>query len=107
MSLILREERVWEGKSTDLLGNLHKLTCVGRIIVIMLFRLQMPIDDAISAYAVLARQVFSERKWFFQNGNFKASHLEAAILSIIQSRLGIEEAEAREVQMLNELGSKW
>ena len=73
----------------------------------MLFRLQMPIDDAIDAYATLAREVFSKKKWFFQNGTFKASRLEAALLDIIQSKLGIEEARAREVRMLNEQGRKW
>jgi patatin-like phospholipase/acyl hydrolase len=87
----------------DLAGG----TSTGGIIVIMLFRLEMPIDDAIDAYATLARQVFSERKWFFQEGTFKASRLEDAILHIIQSRLSIEEADAREVRMLNKEGTKW
>jgi len=93
----------WVNKSP---GNLQELMFV-RIIIIMLFRLQMSIEDAIKAYATLVRQVFSERKWFFQDGTFKASRLETALLDIVQSKLGIEEAEAKEVPMLNETGSKW
>jgi len=102
----LREEQARGGELTNLLDNLQVFTFV-RITVIMLFRLQMPIDDVIDAYATLARQVFSKKKWFFQDGTFKASRLEAALLDIIQSKLGIEEARAREVRMLDEQGSKW
>ena len=106
MFLTLREEQALEGKSTNLLDNLQALMFV-RIIIIMLFRLQMPIDEAIDAYATLAKRVFSKKKWFFQDGTFKASRLESALLDIIQLKLGIEEADAREERMLNEPGSKW
>jgi len=75
--------------------------------VIMLFRLQMSIDEAINAYATLARIVFSERKWFFQEGNFKATQLENAIVSIIRERPTEANDDPWEVKMLNEDGPKW
>ena len=50
--------------------------------MIMLFRLQKSIDEAIDAYATLARNAFWEKKWCFQDGTFKASQLEDAIVSI-------------------------
>jgi len=59
----------------------------GSLIVIMLFRLQMTIYDAINAYTRFASRVFSEKKWFFQQGTFKSSLLEEVFLAIIQSGL--------------------
>ncbi len=79
----------------------------GSLIVIMLFRLQMSIDEAIDAYVTLARNVFSERKWFFQDGTFKASRLEEAIVSIIRVRSHEVDGDLRAVKMLNEDGPKW
>ena len=73
----------------------------------MLFRLQMPIDEAIDAYATLARSVFSEKKWFFQEGAFKATQLEDAIVSIIRVRLTEADEDPRDVKMLSEDGPKW
>ena len=70
----------------------------------MLFRLQMSVDEAIDAYAALARSVFSEKKWFFQQGTFKASRLEDAIVSIVRVR---SNGDPRAVKMLNEGGPKW
>ena len=67
----------------------------------MLFRLQMSIDQAISAYADLASYVFSEKKWPHQEGTFKASRLEEAIAKIIGEALRIEKREAIETRMIN------
>jgi len=75
--------------------------------VIMLFRLQMSIDEAIDTYATLARSVFSEKKWFFQEGTFRASRLEDAIISIIRVRSNKADGDPRAVKMLNEDGPKW
>jgi len=71
----------------------------------MLFRLQMTIDDAIKAYTRFASRVFSEKKWFFQQGTFKSSLLEEAFLTIIQS--GLKEGDSRMVRLLDEEGPKW
>ena len=79
----------------------------GRLIVIMLFRLEMSIDEAIDAYATLARRVFSEKKWFFHEGTFRASRLEDAIISIIRARSNEADGDPRAVKMLNEDGPKW
>ena len=73
----------------------------------MLFRLQMSIDEAIDSYATLARGVFSEKKWFFQEGTFKASRLEDAIVSIVGLKSNEANGDPRAVRMLNEDGSKW
>ena len=78
-----------------------------RLIVIMLFRLRMSIDEAIEYYADLARHVFSVQKWYFQDGKFKASRLEDAIVTTIQKALNISEADARSAYMLDEEGPKW
>ncbi len=67
----------------------------------------MSIDEAIDAYVTLARNVFSERKWFFQDGTFKASRLEEAIVSIIRVRSHEVDGDLRAVKMLNEDGPKW
>jgi len=72
----------------------------------MLFRLRLSIDDAITHYITLANHVFSEQKWPFQNGKFKASRLEHAIVTIIQETLEISPDEARSVRMLDDAGSK-
>ena len=73
----------------------------------MLFRLQMSIDEAIDAYATLARSVFSEKKWCFQEGTFKASRLEDTIASIIRIKSNEADGDPRRVKMLNEDGPKW
>jgi hypothetical protein len=70
----------------------------------MLFRLQMSIDTAIEAYRKLSEHVFSEKKWFFQAGAFKATRLEEAMLSIIQKH---EVGDPRRVQFLNKKGPLW
>jgi len=70
----------------------------------MLFRLQMSIDAAIKAYTQLVEHVFSEKKWFFQEGTFKATRLEEAMVSIIQQREG---GDPRQVLFFNKEGPKW
>ena len=75
--------------------------------MIMLFRLQMSIDEAINAYATLTKRVFSEKKMCFQQGTFKATRLEDAIVSIIRERPTEADEDPRDVQMLNEDGPKW
>jgi len=73
----------------------------------MLFRLRMSIDEAIGAYARLAKDVFSVQKWFFKDGKFKASRLEEAIATVIQDALKIGKVESRSVRMLDEEATKW
>jgi hypothetical protein len=68
----------------------------------MLFRLRMPIDQAISAYVKLASHVFSKTKWAHQEGTFKASRLEEAIVEVIGTALKIKRDEAIKTRMLNE-----
>jgi len=77
-----------------------------RLIVIMLFRLRLSIDEAITVYVTLANHVFSEQKWPFQNGKFKASRLEEAIVTIIQEALEVSPEKARTVRMLDGTGHK-
>ena len=67
----------------------------------------MSIDEAINAYATLASMVFSEKKWFFQEGTFKATQLEDAIVSIIRERSTEADEDPRDVKMLNEDGPRW
>jgi len=67
----------------------------------------MSIDDAIDAYAALARNVFSEKKWRFQDGTFKASRLEDAIVSIIRVWSNESDGDPRALKMSTEDGSKW
>ena len=74
----------------------------------MLFRLQMPIDDAINAYLYLSEYVFSNPKtWPRQDGIlFEASRLEDALIKIIQTTSGIGD-QARGLRMLDDQGPKW
>jgi len=64
----------------------------------------MSIDEAIDAYATLAKRVFSEKKWFFQEGTFRASLLEDVIVSIVRAR---SYGDPRAVKMLNQDGPRW
>ncbi|KAJ7224916.1 acyl transferase/acyl hydrolase/lysophospholipase [Mycena rebaudengoi] len=66
----------------DLMGG----TSTGGLIALMLGRLRMSVADAIGAYENLAQGVFSETKYFFQDGKFKASRLEAAIKTIVSQK---------------------
>jgi len=85
----------------------HLITSSLRLIVLMLFRLRMSVDEAIHAYARLAKHVFSAQKWFFKDGKFKASRLEEAIVTVIQEALKIDEMESRSIRMLDEKAAKW
>ena len=74
----------------------------------MLFRLRMTIDEAIAAYRGLATGVFSDKKWIFQDGTFKATRLEDAIVRVIKENLKIEsDINARQVLLYDEHSPKW
>ncbi|KJA21133.1 hypothetical protein HYPSUDRAFT_68085 [Hypholoma sublateritium FD-334 SS-4] len=64
----------------DLIGG----TSTGGIIALMLGRLQMDVDTAINHYDQLAKEVFSDMKRF-GDGKFKATKLEQAIKSVVNS----------------------
>ncbi|KAJ7113901.1 acyl transferase/acyl hydrolase/lysophospholipase [Mycena epipterygia] len=66
----------------DLIGG----TSTGGLIALMLGRLRMSVEDAISAYDQLAQEVFSETKFIGQDGKFKASRLEAAVKRIVSEK---------------------
>ena len=57
-----------------------------RLIAIMLGRLRMGVPEAITAYGQLAKHVFSEKKWTFQDGTFKASRLEEAVKQLLEGK---------------------
>ena len=65
-------------------------------------------DDAIAAYIKLSKDVFSDRtRWPHNNGIFKASRLEDAVMEIIHSNLEVGKGEAKEIRMLEAEGPKW
>jgi len=77
-----------------------------RIIVLMLFRLKMTIEDAIRAYVDLSIYVSAEkRRWPLEDSIFHSNRLETAIVSIIQSASNVK--QPRELRMLNKGGPKW
>ncbi|KIM42916.1 hypothetical protein M413DRAFT_444536 [Hebeloma cylindrosporum] len=86
----------------DLAGG----TSTGGLIVILLFRLEMSTDEAIRTYQRLAGFVFSERKWQWQDGTFKASRLEEAVVKIIMDATHLDEVKAKEMRLLNDQGPK-
>jgi hypothetical protein len=57
----------------------------------MLGRLRLTIDEAIHQYSQLAKHVFSETKWWGQDGKFKESRLEQVIKEIVKS-YGVEQS---------------
>ena len=59
-----------------------------RLIVLMLGRLRMTVDDAIEAYQQLAREVFSDPKRTTGDGKFKATVLEKVFKGIVESKTG-------------------
>ncbi|KAG6811584.1 hypothetical protein H0H92_006748 [Tricholoma furcatifolium] len=71
----------------DLIGG----TSTGGIIAILLGRLRLSTNEAIEAYNDLAEKAFSARKYFWQDGIFKASTLTAAIQELV-SRYDVEDA---------------
>ncbi|KAF8538284.1 FabD/lysophospholipase-like protein [Trichophaea hybrida] len=64
----------------DIIGG----TSTGGLIAIMLGRLRMSTEKALTEYNKLAGYVFGERKWAFQDGHFKATRLEEAIKEIVK-----------------------
>jgi len=74
----------------------------------MLFRLRMPINDAIEAYVHLSKSVFSNKQKQPRKDGilFDASRLQDALVMIMQKALGIGE-QAKELRMLSEDGPKW
>lgn len=60
------------------------------MIVLMLGRLRMTVEDAIEAYQQLAGKVFSDVKRTTSDGKFKATELEKAFKGIVKSRTGDE-----------------
>jgi len=70
----------------------------------MLFRLKMSIDAAIDSYRQLSEQIFSEKKWFYQDGKYKARRFEEAIQNIIRT---VPTKDGIEAFLLKEDGPKW
>jgi hypothetical protein len=100
---ISQVELVREGVSNLLFGIQILISAwVVRWIIVMLFRLRMPIEEAILAYVKVATFVFSERKLWFQEGTFKASRLEEVMTDVIATSLGIGKAEAAKIRMCDE-----
>ncbi|CEL59569.1 Calcium-independent phospholipase A2-gamma OS=Homo sapiens GN=PNPLA8 PE=1 SV=1 [Rhizoctonia solani AG-1 IB] len=62
-------------------------TGTGAVQACMLARLRMPVDLAIESYANLAKEVFSERKWF-GSGTFKATKLKDSLTRITRNTTG-------------------
>ncbi|KAG8735777.1 hypothetical protein FRC10_010160 [Ceratobasidium sp. 414] len=58
-------------------------TSTGGLIAIMLGRLRMSVEQAIGAYNKLARGIFSETKWWWKEGRYKATNLEQSIMPIV------------------------
>ncbi len=59
-----------------------------RLIVLMLGRLRMSVDEAIEVYPKISKEVISQPKWTTGEGRFSATKLEQAIKEIIQIKLG-------------------
>ena len=68
----------------DLIGG----TSTGGLIAILLGRLKLSAESAKNAYLELAGYVFSDKKWFFQDGAFKSSRLQEAIQQKVERALG-------------------
>jgi patatin-like phospholipase/acyl hydrolase len=68
----------------DLIGG----TSTGGLIVILLGRLRLSAENAKNAYLELAGYVFSNKKWFFQDGAFKSSRLQEAIQQKFEQAVG-------------------
>ncbi|EKM76834.1 hypothetical protein AGABI1DRAFT_86896 [Agaricus bisporus var. burnettii JB137-S8] len=71
----------------DLIGG----TSTGGIIALMLGRLRMDVDTAINSYNDLVKQVFSVMK-LWGDGKFKATTLEAAMKSVVETVTGDSES---------------
>ncbi|KAJ6614228.1 FabD/lysophospholipase-like protein [Mycena sp. CBHHK59/15] len=64
----------------DLIGG----TSTGGLIALMLGRLRMTVEDAISAYGRLSGDIFSEVKPVGSNGKFKATKLENGFKQVVR-----------------------
>ncbi|KAF9474142.1 FabD/lysophospholipase-like protein [Pholiota conissans] len=71
----------------DLIGG----TSTGGIIALMLGRLRMDVESAITHYDNLAKEVFSSRK-LWGDGKFKATKLEEAVKLVVRSITGDSES---------------
>src|SRR6266571_7763442 len=63
MCSILRGERAQEGMYFRLIFRFPLTIPPARLIMIMLFRLQMSVDEAIHAYTTLTENIFSSKNW--------------------------------------------
>jgi hypothetical protein len=78
-------ERLQEDDIMNASYYLQWLELMGqKLIAIMLGRLRMSTADAIAAYNHMSGHVFSEKKFFMQDGSFKATKLEEAVKKIIK-----------------------
>jgi len=68
-----------------------------RIIALMLGPLRMDVDTAIQRYDDLAQQVFSGMKAWGGDGNSRATNLEKAIKSVVETATGDSESPLLEV----------
>jgi hypothetical protein len=58
------------------------------LIAILLGRLRLTTSEAIFHYTNLSKTIFSEKNRFWKDGTFKASNLEKAIKSVLETKLG-------------------
>lgn len=61
---------------------------MSRLIALLLGRLRLTTSEAISAYSVLAKEIFSKKNLPWKDGTFKASNLEKAIKDVLEEKLG-------------------
>lgn len=57
-----------------------------RLIALMLGRLRMTVDEAITQYGLLSSRVFGSKKPFFREGQYKASTLEEVLKTIVAEK---------------------
>ncbi|KAG6884535.1 hypothetical protein C0993_010318, partial [Termitomyces sp. T159_Od127] len=81
----------------DLIGG----TSTGGLVAILLGRLCMSVEDAIGEYVKFAKKVFSERKYMWQDGTFKASALEAAMKEVV-ARYGNDPSGDENARMMSD-----
>ena len=106
MCLILRAVQEQEGMLSPHAKGLRAYVGSVRIIAIMLFRIGMTVDEAITAYTTVSKNVFSIRS-ARSNMKTRASLLENAVTTIIHSSLSVDNIQAQNVRMLDDKGPKW
>jgi len=96
MYSIWQEEQEQEGKQIDCIHGLEGLPVflLLSLIVVMLFRLGMSIEDAIQEYIKIGRSVYSQ-----MNEEARSSQLETAVMKMIQRQTGVNEAKAKRMRM--------